>query len=50
MDILTEKFKRLGIDNAPGQESRQAHTELDLAGGPVAGASSEFLSWGCGRP
>ena len=23
MDYLAEKFKRLGIDNAPGQETRQ---------------------------
>lgn len=37
MDILTEKFKRLGIDNAPGQESRQAHTELDLRGNRCRG-------------
>ena len=30
MDLMTAKFQRLGIDNAPGQEDRQSHTELEL--------------------
>ena len=42
MDTLTKKFQRLGIDNAPGQESRQAHTELDLRGEPLPGPAVNF--------
>ena len=35
MDQLTEKFSRLGIDSAPGQEGRQQEAELPLRGGPL---------------
>ena len=27
MDLMTAKFQRLGIDNAPGQEDRQSFGE-----------------------
>lgn len=42
MDLLTEKFKRLGIDNAPGQEKLQAAAQLDLRGEPLPGPKVDF--------
>lgn len=42
MDILTEKFQRLGIDNAPGQETLQKETNLDLRGEPLPGPAVNF--------
>ena len=39
---ITEKFERLGIDNAPGQESRQKQTELNLIGEKLPGKSVDF--------
>lgn len=32
MDNVAEKFMRLGIENAPGQEVLQKETVLDLRG------------------
>lgn len=42
MDILTEKFQRLGIDNAPGQETLQKETNLELRGETLPGPAVNF--------
>jgi aspartate/methionine/tyrosine aminotransferase len=42
MDYLSEKFKRLGIDNAAGQEERQQTAGLDLRGDPLPGPAVNF--------
>ncbi|MCH3914465.1 MAG: hypothetical protein LKJ99_06790 [Acidaminococcaceae bacterium] len=42
MDSLSEKFKRLGIDNAAGQEERQQTAGLDLRGDPLPGPAVNF--------
>lgn len=42
MDYLTEKFKRLGIDNAPGQESLQKQIKLDIRGEKIPGPVVDF--------
>ena len=39
---IHEKFRRLGIDNAPGQESLQKAQTLDLRGEKLAGAPVDF--------
>lgn len=41
MDIV-EKFKRLGTDNAPGQESLQKATALDCRGESLPGPAVDF--------
>lgn len=42
MDYLTEKFKRLGIDNAAGQEERQKADNLEIRGEKLAGPAVNF--------
>lgn len=44
MDLLTEKFRRLGTDNAPGQEVRQnlARDALSLTGDDLPGTPVDF--------
>ena len=42
MDYLAEKFKRMGIDNAPGQESRQKQLQLDIRGEKIPGPVVDF--------
>lgn len=42
MDHLTEKFSRLGIDSAPGQESRRKEAEPPLRGAPLSGVPVDF--------
>ena len=42
MDILTEKFAKLGCDNAPGQESLQKQKPLDLRGEAIEGRPVDF--------
>ncbi len=44
MDLLAEKFRKLGTDNAPGQEVRQAtgHNSLALKGDTLAGTPVDF--------
>lgn len=42
MSRVEEKFKRLGIDNAPGQESLQGEMELDLRGEKLDGVLVDF--------
>lgn len=39
---LEERFGRLGIDNAPGQESLQKSVELEMRGGKIEGAPVDF--------
>ena len=39
---IHEKFRRLGIDNAPGQESLQKAQALDLRGEKLEGAFVDF--------
>lgn len=39
---LEERFERLGIDNAPGQESLQGAVTLDLRGEKLPGAPVDF--------
>ncbi len=42
MDRLFEKFQRLGIDNAPGQETRQKEEVLDIRGEAIPGPAVNF--------
>lgn len=42
MDLLTEKFAHLGVDNAPGQESLQKKITLDLRGEKLPGKPVDF--------
>lgn len=42
MDFLTEKFSKLGVDNAPGQESLQKAVPLDLRGEKLSGRPVDF--------
>ena len=39
---IEEKFSRLGVDNAPGQESLQADLPLELLGDPLPGEPVDF--------
>lgn len=41
MDIIS-KFKKLGVDNAPGQESRQKASKLDIRGEKLTGTLVDF--------
>lgn len=42
MDTLKEKFSKLGVDNAPGQEDRQQKVSLPLCGDPIQGEAVDF--------
>ena len=42
MDLLTEKFAKLGLDSAPGQEKLQGETILDLRGCRLPGTPVDF--------
>src|SRR5699024_12673813 len=44
MDLLTEKFRKLGTDNAPGQEVRQQldAQSLELKGDKLSGTPVDF--------
>lgn len=42
MDYLTEKFRKLGIDHAPGQEGLQKKKELELRGEKLEGRPVDF--------
>ena len=44
MNLIEEKFKKLGTEHAPGQEARQSGntSDLELRGGPVPGKSVDF--------
>ena len=39
---IKEKFERLGIDNAPGQEALQKSQALELRGEPILGPAVDF--------
>ena len=39
---ISEKFSRLGIDNAPGQEALQKTQALELRGEPIPGPAVDF--------
>jgi len=42
MDPLEERFAKLGVDNAPGQEVRQENETLELRGEPLPGTPVDF--------
>ena len=42
MDYITEKFAKLGCDNAPGQESLQKAEVLPMEGDPIPGIPVDF--------
>lgn len=42
MDFLTEKFTRLGVENAPGQEGRQQVKNIELRGEKIPGIPVDF--------
>lgn len=42
MTRVEEKFKKLGIDNAPGQEGLQAEEKLELRGEKLEGEFVDF--------
>ena len=42
MDSVNEKFRKLGIDNAPGQEVFQKKKNLVLRGEPLMGKKVDF--------
>lgn len=42
MDFLMEKFSKLGVDNAPGQEGRQKELSVVFRGEPLSGSLVDF--------
>ena len=42
MDRIMEKFSKLGVDNAPGQEIRQKEEVLDIRGEELPGVPVDF--------
>lgn len=42
MDLLSKKFAKIGVDNAPGQEGRQRSRELPLIGESIPGIPVDF--------
>lgn len=42
MDYITEKYAKLGVDNAPGQEVRQAVSNLKMIGDVIPGLPVDF--------
>lgn len=42
MDLLNNKFSKLGVDNAPGQEVRQVAEEIQFSGELIPGKSVDF--------
>ena len=42
MDLLNEKFLKLGVENAPGQETRQKTDETKLRGEKLSGTPVDF--------
>ncbi|MGE4275879.1 MAG: pyridoxal phosphate-dependent aminotransferase [Lawsonibacter sp.] len=42
MDTITDKFAKLGVDNAPGQESLQRQEALPMVGEPIPGTPVDF--------
>lgn len=42
MDLITEKFAKLGCDNAPGQEGRQKNISVAFKGDKIPGTPVDF--------
>lgn len=42
MDLLHNKFSKLGVDNAPGQEVRQVTEEIQFSGEVIPGKAVDF--------
>ena len=42
MDLLNDKFSKLGVDNAPGQEVRQGAEEIQFSGEVIPGKEVDF--------
>ena len=42
MDVLNNKFSKLGVDNAPGQEVHQVAEEIDFLGESIPGKAVDF--------
>ena len=42
MASIEDKFAKLGVDNAPGQEVRQKGTAVQLVGEPLEGIRVDF--------
>lgn len=42
MDLISEKFAKLGCDNAPGQEGRQKNVSVELIGEKIPGTPVDF--------
>jgi aspartate/methionine/tyrosine aminotransferase len=42
MNTIDDKFARLGVESAPGQESRQQNTDTDLRGAKINGTPVDF--------
>ena len=42
MDYITEKFAKLGVDSAPGQELRQSVDNLKMIGDKIEGIPVDF--------
>ena len=42
MDLISDKFSKLGVDNAPGQEVRQTAEEFKLSGDVIPGKAVDF--------
>lgn len=42
MDRLNEKFSKLGVENAPGQEVRQAAEQIEFTGERIPGKAVDF--------
>ena len=42
MSLIVEKFKKLGAENAPGQETRQSTSNIELRGEEIPGTPVDF--------
>lgn len=42
LDLLEEKYLKLGVENAPGQEARQKKKEIEFTGGKIPGKLVDF--------
>lgn len=42
MDLIAQKFAKLGVDNAPGQETRKKETEQSFKGAKLEGRAVDF--------
>ena len=42
LDLLTDKFAKLGVNNAPGQEARQQVESIGLRADKIEGTPVDF--------